>query len=116
MSAESRRQRNRISQKAFRTRQALRIKELEERLGQEPAQGDDRTAQLYDVNNTLRMQLLECHKKLSSLQISMNTLATSTASVLGLDTSQEVSIYSISKLSPSGQLLMLPDERFTTAL
>ena len=92
MSAESRRLRNRLSQKAFRARQALRIKELEERLDQGPGTGVSGVAHLHDANNALRMQLLECHKKLSSLQISMKTLSASTANVLGLDASQDVGI------------------------
>jgi hypothetical protein len=92
MSSENRKQRNRLSQQAFRARQAMRIKELEERLGQEPNSDGAKTAQLMDVNATLRKQLLDCHKKVCSLQISMKTLATATALALGLENPEDVSL------------------------
>jgi hypothetical protein len=70
----------------------MRIKELEERLGQEPISDAARTAELQDINATLRKQLLDCHKKVCSLQISMKTLAETTALALGLDVSEDVSV------------------------
>jgi hypothetical protein len=90
MSTENRKMRNRLSQQAFRARQAMRIKELEDRLGQEPMSDATRMAQLQDVNATLRKQLLDCHKKFCSLQISMKTLAATTALALGLDPLDDV--------------------------
>jgi hypothetical protein len=92
MNSENRKLRNRLSQQAFRARQAMRIKELEERLGQEPMSDAARTAQLQDMNAALRKQLLDCHKKVSSLQISMKTLAATTALALGLDASEDVGV------------------------
>ena len=58
-SSESRRLRNRLSQKAFRARQAMRIKELEERVDMDPTSHVTPTAQLRDRNAVLRNQLLE---------------------------------------------------------
>ena len=92
MSSENRKLRNRLSQKAFRARQAMRIKELEDRLESEPTSDAARTAQLNDRNVILRNQLLNCHKKITRLQISMQTLAESTALALGLDTLSDVSV------------------------
>lgn len=88
MSSENRKLRNRLSQKAFRARQALRIKELEERLGHDP----NSNTQLQDTNALLRQQLFDVHKKLSSLQISTQTLTASTALALGLDVSGNSSV------------------------
>ena len=90
-SSESRKLRNRLSQKAFRARQAMRIKELEERLDTDPISDATLTAQLRDRNATLRNQLLDCHKKITSLQISMYALVDSTALALGFDSSEDVS-------------------------
>ena len=92
--SESKRLRNRLSQKAFRARQTMRMKELEERLNLEPNSDDTRTAKLQDQNVALRNQLLDCHKKITSLQISINTLAKSTAQALGLETSDDVGLRS----------------------
>jgi hypothetical protein len=94
MNSENRKMRNRLSQQAFRARQAMRIKELEERLGQEPMSEAARTKQLQDTNATLRKQLLDCHKKFCSLQISMKTLAATTAVALGLDPLEDVGVSS----------------------
>jgi hypothetical protein len=94
MNSENRKLRNRLSQQAFRARQAMRIKELEERLDQEPISDAARTAQLQDMNAILRKQLLDCHKKVCSLQISMKTLATATALALGLDAPDDVGVSS----------------------
>jgi hypothetical protein len=90
MTTENRKLRNRLSQQAFRARQAMRIKELEDRLGQEPMSDAARTAQLQDMNATLRKQLLDCHKKVGSLQISIKTLAATTAFALGLEPAEDV--------------------------
>jgi hypothetical protein len=94
MNSENRRLRNRLSQQAFRARQAMRIKELEERLDQQPKSDAAQTAQLQDINAALRKQLLDCHKRVCSLQISMKTLAASTALAIGLDHSEDVSVSS----------------------
>jgi hypothetical protein len=92
MTSENRKLRNRLSQQVFRARQAMRMKELEERLGKEPVSDAARTAELQDTNAALRKQLLDCHKKVRSLQISMKTLATATALALGIDGSDDVDV------------------------
>lgn len=78
--------RNRMSQRAFRARQTLRIQELEKRLD-EQALPDESTlvVQLQDDNARLREQLLGIHKKAQSLQISLRGLAEEAARALGLD-------------------------------
>ncbi|KAF2482907.1 hypothetical protein BDY17DRAFT_138062 [Neohortaea acidophila] len=83
---ERRRMRNRMSQRAFRARQTLRIQELEKRLD-EQALPDESTlvVQLQDDNARLREQLLGVHKKAHSLQISLRGLAEEAARALGLD-------------------------------
>lgn len=65
-----------MSQRAFRARQSAHIKELEEqiKLIEKP---DLHMARLEKENRTLRSQLLECHKKLESLIISMKKVSTS---------------------------------------
>ncbi len=88
MATENRKLRNRLSQKAFRARQAMRIKELEERLDSRPLSETGRVAELEDRNMLLRDQLLDCHKKLESLQVTLKALADSTASALGMLVSQ----------------------------
>ena len=84
MATENRKLRNRLSQKAFRARQAMRIKELEERLDSRPLSETGRVVELEDRNMFLRDQLLDCHKKLESLQVTLKALAESTANALGM--------------------------------
>lgn len=67
----------------------MRIKELEDRLGQDST-SVAHTAQLQDANATLRNQMLDIHKKMSSLQISLKSLTTTTALALGLDDCETV--------------------------
>ena len=90
MNPENRKLRNRLSQRAFRARQAMRIKELEERLDHEPGLDVAGTARLQNQNTVLRDQMLDCHKKIASLQITMQTLAESTALALGLENIDKV--------------------------
>ena len=89
MATENRKLRNRLSQKAFRARQAMRIKELEDRLESRPLSEAGRVAELEDRNMFLRDQLLDCHKKLESLQVTLKALAESTANALGMLVSRE---------------------------
>ena len=110
-SSESRKLRNRLSQKAFRARQAMRIKELEEQLGTESTPDAIQTAQLRDRNAALRNQLLDCHKKITSLQISMNMLAESTALALGLEPSGDAIRVSASEQHLSDKLSRQPQQR-----
>jgi hypothetical protein len=76
--------RNRISQKAFRARRAMRMRDLEERSQTGPCSDAERVKQLQDQNVELREHLLECHQKFNSLQVSLNALARSSALVLGI--------------------------------
>ncbi|PPJ61062.1 hypothetical protein CBER1_07395 [Cercospora berteroae] len=77
---EQRKLRNRMSQRAFRARQAMRIQELEERLEKAST-----PAELQDQNAKLRQQLLEIHKKAVSIQISLKAVADSAAQALGME-------------------------------
>ena len=83
--SELRKLRNRMSQKAFRARQAMRIKELEEQLHLEEEPHSEKAARLQKQNVALREQLLECHKKLTSLQVSIKLLSDATAQALGIN-------------------------------
>ncbi|KAI1613101.1 hypothetical protein EDD36DRAFT_465238 [Exophiala viscosa] len=82
---EIRKLRNRISQKAFRARQQMRMKELEDRLHNGSYSDAEWMTHLQDQNSSLREQLLECHKKFTSLQVSMKALANASALALGID-------------------------------
>ncbi|PIA94602.1 hypothetical protein CB0940_08981 [Cercospora beticola] len=77
---EQRKLRNRMSQRAFRARQAMRIQELEERL-----EKTSTPAELQDQNAKLRQQLMEIHKKAVSIQISLKAVADSAAQALGME-------------------------------
>lgn len=82
---EQRKLRNRMSQRAFRARQAMRIQELEERLEQTTAPDMAWATQLQDQNMKLRQQLLEVHKKAINIQISLKALADAASKALGID-------------------------------
>ena len=84
---ESRRLRNRLSQKAYRARQCMRIRELEERLDSRPLSEKSRVHDLEQQNGFLRDQLLICHKKLESLQVTLCAISDSTASAIGMEVS-----------------------------
>ncbi|KIY02186.1 uncharacterized protein Z520_02324 [Fonsecaea multimorphosa CBS 102226] len=84
MSNEDRKLRNRLSQKAFRARQAMRIKELEDRLESRPSSETERIAELEERNAFLASRLFECHKKLESLQVTIKTLSEATAEALDM--------------------------------
>lgn len=77
--------RNRMSQRAFRARQAMRIQELEDRLERTSAPDVEWVMQLQDQNAQLREQLLQVYKKATSMQISMKALADSAKQALGVD-------------------------------
>ncbi|KAL2433465.1 hypothetical protein ABEF95_001462 [Exophiala dermatitidis] len=89
--SETRRLRNRISQKAFRARQALRMKELEERLNTSSCGDTEWVTRLQNQNAALRDQLLDCHKKITSLQVSMQGLADASAIALGIERLDRIS-------------------------
>ncbi|KAJ8060764.1 hypothetical protein OCU04_011068 [Sclerotinia nivalis] len=83
--SENRKLRNRLSQKAFRARQSLYIKDLEKKLEWASKPESDQNAKLEETNKTLRSQLLECHKKLESFQVTLKALADSVAYALGIE-------------------------------
>ncbi|PQE31865.1 transcription factor PAP1 protein [Rutstroemia sp. NJR-2017a WRK4] len=83
--SENRKLRNRLSQKAFRARQSLYIKDLEKRLEWASKPESDQNAKLEETNQTLRNQLLDCHKKLESFQVTLKALADSVAYTLGIE-------------------------------
>ncbi|KAL2421665.1 hypothetical protein ABEF95_008421 [Exophiala dermatitidis] len=84
LKSEKRKVRNRISQQAFRARQSLKVQELEERLQDMMRPDAARMAELQDQNTALRDQLLECHKKLTSFEVSIQDLKRQTVQVLGI--------------------------------
>lgn len=84
MTTEDRKLRNRLSQKAFRARQAMRIKELEQRLDTRPVSETDRITELEDRNAFLANRLFDCHKKLESLQVTIKALSDATAEALDM--------------------------------
>ncbi|KIW19414.1 hypothetical protein PV08_03709 [Exophiala spinifera] len=84
MNREDRKVRNRLSQKAFRARQAMRIKELEQRLENLPESESERVSKLEEQNTLLRQRLFDNHKKMESLQVSLKALIDSTAKYLDL--------------------------------
>jgi hypothetical protein len=88
--SEMRKLRNRISQKAFRARKAMRLKELEERLHDGISSDAEWKIYLQDQNAALREQLLECHKKFVSLQVSMKALVDASALALGIESLHDV--------------------------
>ncbi|CAD6448897.1 89d52f6e-f3f9-4d68-8fd5-e716f47ad544 [Sclerotinia trifoliorum] len=83
--SENRKLRNRLSQKAFRARQSLYIKDLEKKLEWASKPESDQNAKLEETNKTLRSQLLDCHKKLESFQVTLKALADSVAYALGIE-------------------------------
>ncbi|KAK6603668.1 bZIP transcription factor [Botrytis cinerea] len=83
--SENRKLRNRLSQKAFRARQSLYIKDLEKKLEWASKPESDQNAKLEETNSVLRGQLLDCHKKLESFQVTLKALADSVAYSLGIE-------------------------------
>ncbi|TGO48233.1 hypothetical protein BCON_0246g00010 [Botryotinia convoluta] len=83
--SENRKLRNRLSQKAFRARQSLYIKDLEKKLEWASKPESDQNAKLEETNSILRGQLLDCHKKLESFQVTLKALADSVAYALGIE-------------------------------
>src|ERR1700743_2631243 len=66
-----RRLRNRLSQQAFRERQAIYVKELEKKLECSAKPESERNAELERANQSLREGLLDCHKKLATFQAAL---------------------------------------------
>jgi hypothetical protein len=83
MPSADRKERNRVYQQAFRARQSMRVKELEERIGPEP-DTNSKKAELESSNATLREDLLKCYKKIQSFHITAKSLATTLAVILGI--------------------------------
>ncbi|KAJ6000729.1 hypothetical protein N7481_001138 [Penicillium waksmanii] len=81
---DTRKLRNRISQRAFRARQSGYIKELEEKL-QRAEKPDLNITKLEEENQSLRVQLLNCHKKLESLIVSMKTVSASLSEATAIE-------------------------------
>ncbi|RFU28417.1 hypothetical protein B7463_g7916, partial [Scytalidium lignicola] len=86
-SAANRKLRNRLSQRAFRARQSVYIKELEERLRWATKSESDLNTNLEESNKQLRLQLLDCHKKLESLQVTLKAISDSVATTVGIERS-----------------------------
>lgn len=78
-----RRLRNRLSQKAFRERQAAYRRDLERRLGDVGKSDNERIAELELENTRLRQALLDCRGRLEATQVTIATLSKSLGEVLG---------------------------------
>ncbi|KIW84307.1 hypothetical protein Z517_03557 [Fonsecaea pedrosoi CBS 271.37] len=72
---DSKKLRNRLSQQAFRERQAIYVKELEKRLQESQKPETCRMATLEEENRALRDQLLVCRKKLRNIQASLESVS-----------------------------------------
>ncbi|KAF9875464.1 bZIP transcription [Colletotrichum karsti] len=80
---ERKRLRNRLSQQAFRRRQAERIRELSSRVNTDQKSDDERMEALQKENQQLRAQLVEVQAKLSRLVANMTGLTESVSKTLG---------------------------------
>ncbi|KAL1301964.1 hypothetical protein AAFC00_002420 [Neodothiora populina] len=87
--AERKKQRNRLSQKAFRNRQAEYIRELENRVAGLSKSDDERVAELEEENKSLRSQLLNVNNKLESVQVTLQTLTNTISGALNLSSKSE---------------------------
>lgn len=88
-----RRLRNRLSQKAHRARQSIYIKELEKRLECTSKPETTLNAELEERNAFFRGRLLDCQKKLESMQASMKSLSDSVASALNMEVSERNPVF-----------------------
>lgn len=77
----NRRERNRLSQKASRERQANYVKELEKRLDDCAKPQDDRVAELGRENTALRRQLAVLQKKLDHVLAVLRNLSQLSAEI-----------------------------------
>jgi hypothetical protein len=80
--------RNRLSQRAFRARQSVYIKELEEKLKWASKPDYDINTRLEEENKKLRSQLLDCQKKLDSLIVSMELVSKSLTKATNIEVSE----------------------------
>ncbi|OLN97022.1 hypothetical protein CCHL11_02035 [Colletotrichum chlorophyti] len=83
---ERKRLRNRLSQQAFRRRQAERIRDLSSRVNEDQTSDNERVESLQRENRQLRTQLVEVQTRLSRLLATMQGLNDSVSKTLG-DTS-----------------------------
>lgn len=86
---ECRKQRNCVAQKAYRARQTLYIKELEEKLARQSIPETERISRLEDSNRLYRDRLLDSYKKLESISISLQVVLESVGSALDIRVSSE---------------------------
>ncbi|KAK2040413.1 hypothetical protein LZ31DRAFT_604152 [Colletotrichum somersetense] len=79
---ERKRLRNRLSQQAFRRRQAERIRELSNRVNVDQKSDSERIEALQQENRQLRMQLVEVQAKMSRLLATLQGLSDSVSKTL----------------------------------
>ncbi|EFQ33989.1 uncharacterized protein GLRG_09133 [Colletotrichum graminicola M1.001] len=79
---ERKRLRNRLSQQAFRRRQAERIRELSSRVNSHQKSDSERIEALQQENRQLRMQLVEVQAKMSRLLATLQGLSDSVSKTL----------------------------------
>lgn len=80
----NRRERNCAAQKAYRQRQTLYIRELEEKLHNVTKPENERFQHLEESNRYYQHELLEAYKKLESTRISLEAVLQSVAGALGM--------------------------------
>jgi hypothetical protein len=84
-----RRIRNRLSQRAFRERQLIYIKELEERTKTTAQTESDRNMRLSKENDDLRDILLNCRKQMLGFSCALNKLAGDIGKFFDLETLED---------------------------
>ncbi len=80
----SRKQRNCAAQKAYRQRQTLYVRELEQKLDSASMTENERCEELENSNRYYRDQLLDAYKKLESTRISLEKVLQSVAEAIGM--------------------------------
>ncbi|EXJ69714.1 uncharacterized protein A1O5_06785 [Cladophialophora psammophila CBS 110553] len=80
----NRRQRNCAAQKAYRQRQTLYVRELEEKLRSASKSDNERFQELENSNRYYRHHLLEAYKRLESTRISLESVLHSVAGAIGM--------------------------------
>lgn len=97
----NRKLRNRLSQRAFRQRQILRIHELEQRLDTSTEPESERNARLIRENQSLRNQLVECRRQLELIHTNLGHLVQGIQGKLGPETNGDSQAGALPESPPS---------------
>lgn len=79
----SRKLRNRLSQRAFRRRQAEYLRDLRNRAEASQKPDNERVAELEDENGRLRAHITELQSRLEGVQVTLQMIASSSSKILG---------------------------------